>query len=108
LIQQGGTISVQVLNEFASAARRKLGRSWPDIAASLAALQVLCPDPLPLTVANHESALVLAEREQLNFYDALIVASALQAGCTTLPSEDMQNGRTFDGRLTIRNPFADL
>jgi predicted nucleic acid-binding protein len=39
------------------------------------------------------------------FYDALIVASALEAGCTTLLSEDIQDGRVIDGRLTIRNPF---
>jgi len=44
-------------------------------------------------------------RRQQMIYDALIVASALEAGCTTLVSEDMQDGRVIDGRLTIRNPF---
>ena len=39
------------------------------------------------------------------FYDALIVAAALLAGCRTLHSEDMQHGQVVDGRLTIRNPF---
>ena len=108
LVAQGGKISVQVLNEFANVARRKLLRSWPDIAEALAAFRMLCADPLPLTVATHEAALTIAADGQLSFYDSLIVASALEAGCTTLLSEDMQDGRTFDGRLTIRNPFADV
>jgi predicted nucleic acid-binding protein len=42
----------------------------------------------------------------LPFYDALIVASAIEAGCDTLYSEDMQDGRTI-GALTIRNPFVE-
>ena len=49
---------------------------------------------------------MIAERDGLNVYDALIVASALEARCHMVLSEDMQNGRVIDGRLTIRNPFA--
>ena len=40
------------------------------------------------------------------FFDLLIVASALEAGCSTLPSEDMPDGQLIDERLTIRNPFV--
>jgi predicted nucleic acid-binding protein len=54
----------------------------------------------------HEAALEIAQRDRLGFYDALIVAAALQAGCSTLLTEDMQHGRVIDGRLTIQNPFA--
>ena len=107
LLERGGAISVQVLNEFANAARRKLKRSWPEIAQALAALRVLCADPVPLTAATHAAALGIAEREGFGFYDSLIVASALEAGCAMLLSEDMQDGRRIDGRLTIRNPFAE-
>ena len=39
LLAQRGVISVQVLNEFASVARRKLRRSWPEIARALAAIR---------------------------------------------------------------------
>jgi len=39
--------------------------------------------------------------------DSLIVAAALDAGCTLLYSEDMQHGHKIDDRLTIINPFAD-
>ena len=40
------------------------------------------------------------------FYDALIAASALEAECTALYSEDFQDGQVIEGRLTVRNPFA--
>ena len=105
LLAQGGRISVQVLNEFANVARRKLRRPWPEVARALADIRALCPAPLPLTVATHEAALVLAARYGFAFYDALIIASALEAGCPSLLSEDMQDGQVIEERLTIRNPF---
>ncbi len=106
LLAQGGTISVQVLNEFANVARLKLKWSWPEIKEGLHDFQLLCSGPIPIGVATHEAALRIAERDGVAFYDALIVASALEAGCTTLFTEDMQHGRIIAGRLTIRNPFA--
>lgn len=106
LLERGGTISVQVLNEFTSTAIRKLKRSWSDVTAALAAFRKLLPNPLPVTLAMHEAALEIAQRDRLSFYDALIVAAALEAGCSTLLTEDMQDGRVIDGRLTIQNPFA--
>ncbi|WP_256379836.1 hypothetical protein [Chelativorans sp. ZYF759] len=39
------------------------------------------------------------------FFDALMMAAALQGECTTFWSEDLQDGRELAGRLTIRNPF---
>lgn len=105
LLAQGGTVSVQVLNEFASVARRKLKLSWPEVVEALAALRALCSPPLSLTAATHEAALVLAARYGFSFYDALILAAALEAGCDTVCSEDLQDGQVIEGRLTIRNPF---
>lgn len=104
LLAVGGVISVQVLNEFVSVARRKLQMSWMEVNEALPAIRILCGTPLPLTVAMHESALVLAEGRGFAIYDALIVAAALQAGCTVLHSEDMQHGQVIDG-LLIHNPF---
>ena len=106
LLAEGGTISVQVLNEFANVARRKLNWPWEDVVDALAAFRVLCSEPIPLHLSMHQAALEIAQRDGLSFYDALIVASALEAGCSTLLSEDMQDGRTIAGRLTIRNPFT--
>jgi len=105
MMAAGGVISVQVLNEFANVAWRKLRRSWPEIRQALADIRLLFPPPLPLTAATHEAALAMAARHGFSFYDALIVASALEAGCTTLLSEDMQDGLVVEGRLTLRNPF---
>jgi predicted nucleic acid-binding protein len=72
---------------------------------ALESIQVLCPDPLPITLDTHQEALAIAEKYRYKVYDALIVASALEARCTILYSEDMQDGQVFDRRLTIRNPF---
>ncbi len=105
LLATGGVTSVQVLNEFASVAQRKLKRAWPEVSATLAALRILCPDVRPIDVDTHESALEIAQRDGIAFYDALIVASALRAGCTMLLTEDMQDGRVIYDQLTIRNPF---
>jgi len=108
LLARRGVISVQVLNEFANVAHRKLGRTWPEVAQALAAIRVLCASPLPVTLAIHEAAIELAERTGYQLYDALIIASALEAGCATLFSEDLQNGQVIEGRLTISNPFVPL
>lgn len=61
---------------------------------------------VPITLETHVAAVTLAREHRLSFYDALIVAAALEAGCDTLFSEDLQHGRTI-GPLRIRNPFVD-
>ena len=106
LLASGGVLSVQILNEFASVARRKILMSWSDVTEALDAFRVLCPSPLPITMEIHEAALKIADKHGYNIYDALVIAAALEAGCATLYSEDLHDGQTIDGQLTIRNPFA--
>jgi predicted nucleic acid-binding protein len=106
LLASGGVLSVQILNEFAAVARRKILMPWSDVLKALDAFRVLCPSPLPLTVEMHEASLKIAVRYGYSIYDALVVAAALHAGCTTLYSEDLQNGQIIDQKLTIRNPFG--
>lgn len=106
VLAEGGIVSVQVLNELTNVARRKMRMSWPETRAFLSPLRRLL-DVRPLTVETHQSGLALAERYTLSFYDALIVAAALEAGCDTMWSEDMQHGMEFDGRLRVVNPFQD-
>ena len=96
---------MQVLNECASVLSRKAGLDWREIAGVLRDVRTLVDAVLPLSVATHERALELAGQGGLSFYDALIVASALEAGADRLLSEDMQVGRRF-GDLEIVNPFA--
>ena len=107
VIAGGGMISVQVLNEFASVATRKLGMSWAEIREILSQVRAVCPVE-PITVEAHDRGLLLAERYGLPIYDAMIVASALLAKCATLYSEDMQHGQVINDQLTIRNPLAAL
>jgi predicted nucleic acid-binding protein len=105
LLAAGGLLSVQVLNEFAAVARRKTSMAWAEVQLALEAIKILCPNPLPITLDTHQEALAIAEKYGFKIYDALIVASALEARCTLLYSEDMQDGQVIDRRLTIRNPF---
>jgi predicted nucleic acid-binding protein len=105
LLAAGGKLSVQVLNEFAAVARRKQAKEWSEIALAIDDVLVLVDPPSALSLDLHLAARTLAEDHQLSFYDALIVASAIEAGCDTLYSEDMQHGRVI-GNLIIRNPFV--
>jgi predicted nucleic acid-binding protein len=105
LIAEGGTISVQVLNEIANVARRRMRLSWPKTNGLLGLLRALL-QVVPVTIETHEAALALAERYGFSTYDAMIVASAILCGCETLWSEDMQHGMAIEDRLRIVNPFV--
>ena len=105
IIGSGGAISVQVLNELANVARRKMRMSWQDTHVFLSLLRDLLTVH-PLAVETHETGLALAERYNLSIYDAMIAASALHADCDTLWSEDMRHGMVLENRLRIVNPFG--
>jgi predicted nucleic acid-binding protein len=97
-------LSLQVLNEAANVMRRKLGFSIPAIREGV--LRWMRESRLhPLTASTLLSALDVAARYSFSHYDSLIIAAALEAGCTTLYSEDLQHGQVIDHRLTIINPF---
>jgi len=102
----GGIISVQVLNEFASVASRKLGMSYAEIRDMLGAVRAVCQTQA-LTVDTHDRGLDIAERFGFSLYDSMIVSSALQSGCSVLYSEDMQHGQEIDDQLVVVNPFLD-
>ncbi len=104
LVAGGGVIGVQVLNEFTNVTRRKLRWQWEQIEAALAVIEELLGPARPLTSAIHARAVVLARDHDLSFYDALIVAAALDAGCEALCSEDLQHGQKF-GSVRVENPF---
>lgn len=100
----GGVISVQVLNEFAAVALRKLGLSVAEIREAEEAIRAVCR-VVPLDAETHDRGLQLVERYGLPVNDAMIVAAALRAECATILSEDMQDGMRFDGVAEVRNPF---
>jgi predicted nucleic acid-binding protein len=105
LVAQRGVISVQVLNEFAAVARRKMRMPGEDVIEALDAIRVLFPYPGAITIETHEAALEIAQKYGLGIYDSLIVAAALEAHCSALYSEDLEDGQIINGKLTIRNPF---
>jgi predicted nucleic acid-binding protein len=104
LVAAGGMISVQILNELASVLSRKLKRDWSEVAAVLEDVRAALDGPLPVSLPLHLSALEFARDHNVAFYDALILAAAIEAGCDTLYSEDFQHGRRF-GNCMIVNPF---
>jgi predicted nucleic acid-binding protein len=103
-LSDGGIISVQVLNEFALVASRKIKMSFAEIREALAAIRAVCT-VVSINEETHDLGLHVAERYRLSVYDAMIVAAALLAECKILISEDMQDGQILEGRLKVRNPF---
>jgi predicted nucleic acid-binding protein len=104
VVAEGGVISAQVLNEFTSVLRTKQKQEWAIIEAAIRSVRFQFNDIVPLTADTHEAAVALARAHGFSFYDALIAAAAIEAGCDVLYSEDFQHGRTIGG-LTIANPF---
>ncbi len=105
LVAAGGTISVQVLNEFASVASRRFGMSWTEIREVLETIRAVCRVE-PLGLETHELGVALAERYRFSIYDAMILASAQLADCQVVFTEDLQLGQVIGGRLKIINPFS--
>ena len=105
VVLAGGVISVQVVNELAAVLRRQFRLEWDLVADALADVREALGPVRPIDVDIHLRALDLARSHGFGFYDALIVASALAAGCDTLQTEDLQAGRRIAG-LNIVNPFA--
>ena len=103
ILQSGGSISVQVLNDVASVCLRKLKMTWEEVDAVLETLKSAC-EVLPVTLTSHEKAVGLVKHFQISLYDANIVATAILCGTDTLFSEDMQNGMSMES-LTVVNPF---
>lgn len=96
-------ISAQVINEFVSVAHKKFHHPFASIEA---AVRELLPFVHVASLSAETSLLAirLAEKFNLSWYDSLIIASAIENGCSLLFSEDMQHGMVMEG-LTIINPF---
>jgi len=105
LLAQGGTISVQVLNEAVNVMTKKLKMGLDEVCDILAGVRYAC-DVRPVTIETHDQALDIMRRYGFSIYDSGIVAAAAGAGCTTLYSEDLQDGQRIGPDLTITNPFT--
>ncbi len=105
LLADRGTISVQVLNEFAAVAIRKLKMPLPEVREVLDTIRAVC-DVETVTVETHDRALAIVERYGFSLYDSLLIAAALIADCKVLYSEDLQHGQLIDRQLRVVNPFS--
>jgi predicted nucleic acid-binding protein len=98
-------ISTQVLNETINVLKRKFSLSYSQIRDAVQELSEGFPIVL-VSVNTIEMALNLAERYQYSYFDSLILASALEAGCQILYSEDLHDGQRIENQLMIVNPFG--
>ena len=107
LVDHLGIISSQVVQEFLNVATRKFSQPMTGVEARAYLDGVLAPlcEVFP-SLALYQHALALKEETGYSFYDAVIVAAALEAKCLRLYSEDLQDGRKIHG-LTIENPFGE-
>lgn len=97
-------ISTQVLNEFCNVGFKKLKLTTADILADIDDLLTKC-SLVAVTPATIKKALDLHERHQFSYYDALIVASAIESHCEFLFTEDLHDGQAIES-VTIRNIFG--
>lgn len=104
LFANNPTISTQVLSETANVALKKLALPLPETGKLLAMLEATCRVEI-VTPATMQRALDISGRYGYSWFDSLIVATALEAGCDTLYTEDLQHGQVIEGKLTVTNPF---
>lgn len=103
--QNNSVVSTQVLSELANTLSRKFGLSFDVVAQAVAEVRDACV-VVPVMPDTIMQALALAQKYRYSYYDSLILAAALTAGCKQLATEDMQHGQIVEATLTIRNPFA--
>jgi predicted nucleic acid-binding protein len=106
LLAERGTISVQVLNEFAVVALRKVKLPLSDVREILGTIRAVC-NVEPVTLATHDRGLAINERYGFSLYDSVLVAAALIANTKVLYCEDLQHGQRIDGQLRVVNPFLE-
>ncbi|WP_353720551.1 PIN domain-containing protein [Dyadobacter sp. 676] len=104
LVGRGSHINAQLLVEIGNVCKRKLGWDKQQVSELWYELMTDClmTDITETTIAE---AIYLTEKYDFQFFDAIIVSGALEAGCNILYSEDMHHQLVVEGRLTIVNPF---
>ena len=103
---RGAVISVQVLNEFANVCLRKLRYDHLTLDLLISEIRSHVAAIVPVGEEAHDYAREIAFRYKLDFYDSVLLASALLADCDSFYSEDLHNGLVIEDQLTIRDPFA--
>jgi len=100
-------ISSQVINELSNTLFRKFKLNADEVREVVLELN----DNFPIVNFDLQTQLKGIEikgKYQLQFYDSMILATALENGCNILISEDMQHNQVIENKLTIINPFHQL
>ena len=97
-------ISTQVLSEYINVVKRKLNLPKNEIMdVCLQNIEMCILQPVSLTTLRH--ARILLDRYDFQLFDSIIVASALEADCHILYSEDLHHGLVIENQMKIINPF---
>ncbi|MDR1256484.1 MAG: PIN domain-containing protein [Spirochaetaceae bacterium] len=97
------SVSIQVINEyFVNALRKNIDKT--DIETTVRQF-MRDFNLVSLTASLVADSIRLFKQYRFSYWDSLIVAAALEAGCSILYSEDLQNGQIIDGTLTAVNPL---
>jgi len=97
-------ISTQVINEFCNTSLYKLSKTHDEV---IAAIREITENHIitQVNVTIIIKAITLQKRYHYNYYDCMMLASALAYDCKVILSEDMQHGQVIENKLTILNPF---
>ena len=99
--------SAQVLQEYIANAlgKKSLGLSEDNVSAMLEALGIV--EVLPITRELVSQSFLLRRRFNVSHGDATIIAAALELGCKTLYTEDLNHGQDYAG-VRVVNPFREM
>jgi predicted nucleic acid-binding protein len=101
---ESSLISTQVINELSNILFKKFKLSSIEIENTILEIDNYT-NIVNFTLTTQLKALKIKDKYKLQFYDSLIIATAIENKCTILYSEDMQNGLIVESVLTIVNPF---
>ena len=97
-------ISAQVISEFLNVTKRLQKLPKREILEKCNKVIAQC-EIIPMSQEIMDRALFLINRYDFQLFDSIIIASALEANCNILYSEDLQHNQLIENRLTIINPF---
>lgn len=104
LALEGGGLSVQVQAEFYVNATSKFKLPHEKVVGILESLDAY--PVLAITEVVFWAALQIKERYKLSYWDSAIIAAALELGCHTVYSEDLNHGQSYAG-VHVINPFVE-
>jgi len=99
-------LSVQVLGEFFNVVTRRIPHplTTDEAREIVSAISILPVQEIDLVMVNR--AIDTRNLYPITYWDALIIAAAERAGCTSILTEDLNDGQTYH-EILVRNPFFD-